>query len=160
MTDTRTMAKAGERTTHRATKGNYRWQGVEVLPYKEDERGLFKDITRQVLFSDSELAGELRYFEMAPGGYSTLERHEHMHAVLILRGSGHCLVGGEVKSLETRDLVTVPALTWHQFRATKGEPLGFLCMVNALRDKPQLPTAADLARLTADPAIAEFLRGV
>jgi hypothetical protein len=31
-------------------------------------------------------------------------------------------------------------------------------MVNALRDKPQLPTADDLARLTADPAIAEFLR--
>jgi hypothetical protein len=60
MTDTKTMAKAGERTTHRATKGSYRWQGVEVLPYKEDERGLFKDITRQVLFSDSELAGELR----------------------------------------------------------------------------------------------------
>ena len=77
---------------------------------------------------------------MAPGGFSTLERHEHMHAVLILRGRGHCLVGGEVRPLETRDLVTVPAMTWHQFRATKGEPLGFLCMVNATRDKPQLPS--------------------
>ena len=63
------------------------------LPYKEDERALFKAITRQVLFSDPELAGELRYFEVAPGGFSTLERHEHMHAVLILRGRGHCLVG-------------------------------------------------------------------
>jgi hypothetical protein len=52
----------------------------------------------------------------------------------------------------------VPPLTWHQFRATKSEPLGFLCMVNAQRDKPQLPTVEDLARLTADPAIAEFLR--
>jgi hypothetical protein len=52
----------------------------------------------------------------------------------------------------------VPALTWHQFRATKGEPLGFLCMVNAQRDKPQLPSAQDLARLAADPAIARFLR--
>ena len=39
----------------------------------------------------------------------------------------------------------MPPLTWHQFRATKGEPLGFLCMVNAQRDKPQLPTAEDLA---------------
>jgi mannose-6-phosphate isomerase-like protein (cupin superfamily) len=146
-----------DRVTHRRAQGDYRWDGVEQLPYKEDNRALFKSITRQVLFSDSELRGELRYFEVATGGFSTLERHEHMHAVLILRGSGHCLVGEEVKSLETRDLVTVPALTWHQFRATKGEPLGFLCMVNASRDKPQLPTAADLARLTADPAIAEFL---
>src|ERR1700686_88403 len=149
---------AGDRAVHRRAHADYRWDGVEELPYKEDDRALFKSITRQVLFSDSALNGELRYFEMAAGGFSTLERHEPMHPVLILRGRGHCLIGREVKSLETRDLVTVPALTWHQFRATQGEPLGFLCMVNALRDKPQLPTAEDLARLRADPAVAEFLR--
>jgi mannose-6-phosphate isomerase-like protein (cupin superfamily) len=131
---------------------------VEELPYKEDDRALFKSITRQVLFSDPELHGELRYFEVAPGGFSSLERHRHMHAVLILRGCGHCLVGGEVRPIETRDLVTVPAMTWHQFRATRGEPLGFLCMVNATRDKPQLPSAEDLAKLAADAKIAAFLR--
>ena len=151
--------EAGERPVHRRARADYRWDGVEQLPYKEDDRALFKSVTRQVLFSDAELHGELRYFEVAAGGFSTLERHQHMHAVLILRGRGHCLIGGEVKSLETRDLVTVPALTWHQFRATKGEPLGFLCMVDAERDKPQLPSAEDLARLTSDPAVAGFLRG-
>jgi mannose-6-phosphate isomerase-like protein (cupin superfamily) len=149
---------AGAPPVHRRAQADYRWEGVAELPYKEDDRALFKSITRQVLFSDSELQGELRYFEVAPGGFSTLERHQHMHAVLILRGRGHCLIGSEVKALETRDLVTVPALTWHQFRATLGEPLGFLCMVNALRDKPQRPTAEELARLAADPAVAEFLR--
>ena len=146
-----------KRTICRRALAAGRWDGVDRLPYKEDDRALFKSVSRQVLFSDPNLAGELRYFEVAADGFTSLERHEHMHAVLILRGRGHCLVGGEVKSLETRDLVTVPALTWHQFRATKGEPLGFLCMVNALRDKPQLPTAEDLARLTADPAVAAFL---
>jgi len=154
-------APAGEQhepTVHRRAHENYRWDGVDELPYKEDERALFKSITRQVLFSDPALHGELRYFEVAPGGFSTLERHQHMHAVLILRGRGQCLIGNEVRSLQTRDLVTVPPLTWHQFRATKGEPLGFLCMVNARRDKPQLPDAADLAGLTADPAVADFLR--
>jgi hypothetical protein len=80
-----------------------------------------------------------------------------MHAVLILRGRGDCLVGNEVRPIDTRDLVTVPAMTWHQFRATKGEPLGFLCMVNATRDKPQLPSQEDLARLKSHPAIAAFL---
>lgn len=149
----------GRRPIHRRAHGDYRWDGVAELPYKEDDRALFRAITRQVLFADSELAGELRYFEVAPGGFSTLERHEHMHAVLILRGRGHCLVGRDVKALETRDLVTVPAMTLHQFRATRGEPLGFLCMVNAQRDKPQLPSADELAQLKADPAIAEFLRG-
>ena len=141
---------------HRKDK-NYRWEGVEELPYKEDDRALFKSITRQVLFSDPAMDGELRYFEIAPGGFSTLERHEHMHAVLILRGRGHCMVGEEVKPLKERDLVTVPAMTWHQFRATGVEPLGFLCMVNAGRDKPQLPSAEDLARLSANAEIAAFL---
>jgi mannose-6-phosphate isomerase-like protein (cupin superfamily) len=148
---------AANKTTHRKARDDFRWEGVEQLPYKEDERALFKSITRQVLFADPELHGELRYFEVAPGGFSTLERHEHMHAVLILRGRGHCLVGREVRPIDTRDLVTVPALTWHQFRATADEPLGFLCMVNATRDKPQLPTQEDLARLKAEPAIAAFL---
>ena len=121
-----TSKTTSDQPVHRREHGDYRWDGVEQLPYKEDDRALFKSITRQVLFSDSELHGELRYFEVAAGGFSTLERHEHMHAVLILRGRGHCLIGGEVKSLETRDLVTVPALTWHQFRASKGEPLGIV----------------------------------
>src|SRR5713101_5624045 len=153
------MAESRDRPLHRRAQGDYRWEGVEQLPYMEDDRALFKSVTRQVLFSDADLSGELRYFEVAAGGFSTLERHSHMHAVLILRGRGHCLIGAEVKSLETRDLVTVPPLTWHQFRASKGEPLGFLCMVDAQRDKPQLPTAEDLARIAADPAVAEFLRG-
>ena len=137
---------SGEPPVHRKAR-HYRWDGVAVMPYKEDARALFKSITRQVLFADPHQESELRYFEVAPGGFSTLERHEHMHGVLILRGSGHCLVGDEVKSLKTNDLVTVPPMTWHQFRATRNEPLGFLCMVNAERDKPQLPTADDVDRL-------------
>jgi len=146
-----------DKSIHRKAK-DYRWEGVAELPYKEDDRVLFKSITRQVLFADPQLHGELRYFEVAPGGFSSLERHRHMHAVLILRGRGHCLVDNEVRPIETRDLVTVPAMTWHQFRATRGEPLGFLCMVNATRDKPQLPSAEDLAKLEADATIAAFLR--
>jgi mannose-6-phosphate isomerase-like protein (cupin superfamily) len=145
------------RIIHRKAR-EYRWEGVEERPYKEDDRALFRSITRQVLFSDPGMHGELRYFEVAAGGFSTLERHEHMHAVMILRGRGHCLVGNEVRPIETHDLVTVPPMTWHQFRATRGEPLGFLCMVNATRDKPQLPSADDLAKLQTDRTVAAFLR--
>jgi quercetin dioxygenase-like cupin family protein len=146
-----------ERAVHRKAGDDYQWEGVERRPYKEDERALFKTVTRQILFSDPELHGELRYFEVAPGGFSTLERHEHMHAVLILRGRGHCLVGQQVRPLATRDLVTVPPWTWHQFRATADEPLGFLCLVNAQRDKPQLPSPEDLAGLQENPEISAFL---
>jgi quercetin dioxygenase-like cupin family protein len=138
---------------------DYRWEGVDVLPYKEDARALYRTITRQVLFTDPNLHAELRYFEIAPGGFSTLERHAHMHAVLILRGRGNCLVGTRVSAVELRDLVTVPPLTWHQFRAGADDPLGCLCMVDAARDKPQLPSPDDLAQLNEHPQVAAFLSG-
>ena len=147
--DERTAARGP--AIHRKATPEYRWEGVERLPYKEDDRALFKSVSRQTLFSDPDLAGELRYFEVEPGGFSSLERHEHMHGVLILRGRGRCLVGNEVRAVATHDLVTVPAWTWHQFRATSEEPLGFLCMVNAARDKPHLPSEQDLAELRAEP---------
>ena len=141
----------------REFRRDYRWDGVTHLPYKEEGSAPFKSISRQVLFAEPELGCELRYFEMAAGGYSTLERHEHMHAVMILRGHGTCLVGQDVREVKPFDLVTIPSWAWHQFRASQGEPLGFLCMVNALRDKPQLPDAQELAALRANPAIAAFL---
>lgn len=146
-------------SARRAFDEAYRWERVPVHPYKDDGRALFKDVTRQILFARPDLAGELRYFEVAAKGHSTLERHEHVHGVLILRGRGQALVGGEVIDLEQNDLVTVPPMTWHQFRASAGEPLGFLCMVDAQRDKPQLPEPADLEHLKRDPAIAAFLAG-
>ena len=141
----------------RASQENYRWEGVAHLPYKEEGSAPFRAISRQILFSEAGLGCELRYFEMEPGGHSSLERHEHMHAVIVLRGHGHCLLGETVQPIKPHDLITVPAWTWHQFRATAGEPLGFLCMVNRARDKPQLPSAEQLAALKANPVIAAFL---
>ena len=142
----------------RAFDGNYRWDDVGLLAYKEEGAAPFKAITRQVLFQDSELRCELRYFEVAPGGYSTLERHQHTHGVMILRGEADVLVGGEVRAVKTHDLVRIPPMTWHQFRTRGEEPMGFLCMVNVERDKPQLPTDADLETLRRNPAVATFLR--
>ncbi|MFO0995856.1 MAG: cupin domain-containing protein [Alphaproteobacteria bacterium] len=150
---------ADESDRMRAFLDGFQWRDVERLAYKEEGSAPFKDITRQVLFSDPHLRSELRYFEMRPGGYSTLERHEHMHAVMILRGHGHCLLGSKVVAVKPHDLVSIPAMTWHQFRATRGEAFGFLCMVNAERDKPQLPTGAELAAMRGDARIAAFLDG-
>ena len=57
-------------------------------------------------------------------------------------------MGDEVFDLEEHDLVHVPPMTWHQFRAADDAPLGFLCMVNVDRDRPQLPDDTDLAART------------
>lgn len=136
----------------------FAWEEVERLRYKEEGVAPFRDVSRQVLFQDAALGCELRYFEVIPGGFSTLERHEHMHAVMILRGSGRCLLGDRVEAVAPFDLVSIPAMTWHQFQPDGAEPLGFLCMVNAERDRPQLPTAEDLAALRRDAAVAAFIR--
>ena len=135
----------------------YRWAAVERKRYKEEGTARFRDITRQTLFRRPDMLGELRYFEVAPGGHSTLERHVHVHAVMVLRGSGAVLVGEGVFPVKPYDLVTVPPSTWHQFRASADAPLGFLCMVDAGRDVPQVPDAGEIGRLRAIPAVASFL---
>jgi quercetin dioxygenase-like cupin family protein len=141
----------------RFIEDEFRWQGVAHQPYKQDGSAPFKDISRQVLFHENDLNCELRYFEMDAGGHSTLERHEHAHAVMILRGQGECLVGDTVRPVKQFDLVSIPSWTWHQFRASAGEPFGFLCMVNVVRDRPQLPTTEEVAALRQTPAVARFL---
>ena len=146
-----------EQPIRRAQPG-YRWEAVDVLAYKTEGAAPFKDVTRQCLFRADDLGCELRYFEVAAEGHSTLERHEHAHAVMVLRGRGACLVGERVQAIGPQDLIHIPAWTWHQFRANGAEPLGFLCMVNAARDRPQLPSDAELAALRLDPKIAAFIR--
>lgn len=135
----------------------FRWDGVDLREYKAAATSQHRDITRQTLFSRADMRGELRYFEIATAGHSTLERHVHAHAVMILRGMGRVLVGTRVRFIRAFDLVSIPPRTWHQFRAARDAPLGFLCMVDAERDRPELPAAADLAHLESHPEVAAFL---
>ena len=52
---------------YRRHAGEFHWQDVEVLAYKQTGEAPFKDVTRQVLFEDPQLACQWRYFEVAPG---------------------------------------------------------------------------------------------
>jgi gentisate 1,2-dioxygenase len=134
-----------------------RWADVELLHYKREGEAPFEGVTRQVLFEDAGGA-QWRYFEVTPGGHTTLERHVHTHAVMVLHGGGSCLVGNRIYRLGERDLVCVPPLTWHQFRAHQQGALGFLCLVSRQRDRPQLPSDEQIAELRADPQVAAFIR--
>ena len=132
----------------RRHNGAFRWEGVDVLAYKQEGSAPFKDVTRQVLFDSEDPPAQLRYFEVAPGGHTTLERHEHVHAVMVIRGRGECLIGNEAHAIRQNDLVSVPPMTWHQFHAAADEPLGFLCLVASNRDRPQLPAEHEVAAIT------------
>lgn len=131
---------------------------MEVLPYKEDGT-LFRSVTRQLLAEGGAgLPVELRYFEVGPGGHSTLERHEHEHLVVIARGCGRVMVGERISEVSEGDVVQIEPMTWHQFRAAEQAPLGFYCVVHQVRDRPQRPDAATLSELSQSPEIAEFIR--
>ena len=74
----------------------FRWEGVEERDYKESEgerRGMgWRGLTRHTLVPGGSVAAgfEQRYFEIEPGGYSSLEKHEHVHVVVTLRGAAAC----------------------------------------------------------------------
>lgn len=118
-----------------------RWPEIPVRAYKEMPEA-YRDVTRRVLLGAGEgeeaLAFELRYFEVAAGGFSSLERHEHPHAVVILAGKGEVRLGERRFEIEPFDAVYVAPGEPHQFLASRGEPLGFLCLVDRVRDRPEL----------------------
>lgn len=139
----------------------YRWEAVPVHEYKT-EGTHFRDVTRQTLLGDQDDEQALnfvtRYFEVQPGGYTTLERHDHPHSVVILRGSGEVILQDRVATLAPHDVVYVAPQTVHQFHATGAEPLGFLCVVDRDRDRPQLPDDDEAKALAQVEAVGRRMR--
>jgi quercetin dioxygenase-like cupin family protein len=121
-------------------RNDYRWEGVEREAYKsgQEEGRAWRDIIRQVLVGKyaEETSFHLRYFEIAPGGYSSLEKHGHAHVVIAIRGTGRAILGATAYDLKPLDTVYVAPWTPHQFLATDSEPFGFFCIVDAHRDRP------------------------
>ncbi len=141
---------------------DFRWHDVERKNYKT-EGTHFKGITRQTLLGENEGEQDLnfitRYFEIQPGGYSSLEKHEHPHSVVMLRGRGRVILGERVEEVAPFDCVYVSPGTLHQFHALGDEPLGFLCVVDRARDRPQLPSAEELAALMKNPITRDVVKG-
>jgi quercetin dioxygenase-like cupin family protein len=141
----------------------FRWRGVEEKAYKfapGNERGMgWRGVTRMTLASPSDISSgfELRYFEIEPDGYSSLEKHRHVHFVVALRGSGRALVGDAVFELEPFDAIYVAPLTPHRWLNAGDEPFGFLCTVDAERDRPQPLDDAEWESLQKNPAAAPYV---
>ncbi len=120
------------------------WAGVEPARYKDEAEGAgcFLGATRHTLLGAARegpgaaLDFELRYFELAPGGYSSLERHAHPHAVVVLKGKGTVRLGDSVEPVAPFDVVYVAPHQVHRFSADGAESLGFLCIVDRDRDRP------------------------
>jgi len=140
---------------------DFHWSGIVKKEYKTDGAH-FRDIVRHTLLGEADdeknLGSVLRYFEIEPGGYSSLERHRHPHAVIVVRGRGQVILGDRVEPIGHLDCVYVAPGTFHQFHATENEPLGFLCVVDRERDRPLLPTAEERAQLAEHLAVAKLMK--
>lgn len=144
-------------------QATFRWLGVEPRPYKPHavaERGMgSRGISRHRFVDPEALPAqfELRYFELEPEGYSSLEKHEHAHFVIALRGAGLALVGREVLELKPLDAVRVPPLAPHRWMNRGDGPFGFLCPVDASRDRPRPLDQAEWEALRGDPRTAPYV---
>lgn len=150
---------------HRAFDSEaFAWEGVAPRAYKlggsSAAGAAWKDVVRHTLTGSpgDPAAFQLRYFEIGPGGYSSLEKHRHVHTILVLRGAGVVVVGREVFRVGPFDILSVPPSTPHQFVNDGREPFGFLCPVDAERDAPQPLTVEELDALLAIPQVRAAIR--
>jgi quercetin dioxygenase-like cupin family protein len=156
---------AGERVPRRIPfdPATFRWAGVQEQAYKfslGDQRGMgWQGVTRHTLGEPERLGAgfELRYFELEPGGYSSVEKHAHVHLVVAVRGAGRALVGTALIDLAPLDALYVPPMTPHRWLNEGGEPFGFLCTVDADRDAPQPLDDAEWEALRANPVTAPYV---
>lgn len=131
-----------QRTLLRFDPSTFSWDGVGRQAYKPSVPTAlaWEGVTRQTLIGAAAepVAFHLRYFELAPGGFSSLERHRHAHTIVVIRGRGRVRVGEELLEVRPFDTVYVPPDVPHQFlNPDGGEPFGFLCPVDAKRDAPR-----------------------
>ncbi|MCY3018058.1 MAG: RuBisCO large subunit C-terminal-like domain-containing protein, partial [Planctomycetota bacterium] len=136
---------------HRETAGyrhvpfepSWNWLGRARVEYKGEKRIPFKDISRVELFGKSgeESGFEVRYFEIQPGGFSSREKHQHVHCIVAVRGLGQLTVDDRRYVLKPHDLAYVPPLAVHQLHNEGPEPFGFFCIVDRERDRPLDPGA-------------------
>src|SRR5262249_1537435 len=126
MTSRPAPAASGSRVLRCA--GGFRWPGVPVVEYKE-AAAHHRGVARVGLVGEQgeATAFHLRYFEIAPGGFTSLEKHVHEHAVVVLCGSGEVQLGPSVHRLGPGDVVYVGPEEVHQFRnPSPSAPFGFL----------------------------------
>ncbi len=133
------------------------WEGIEPAGYTPDAPGT--GVARHTIVgsrkADVSERGphmELRYFEVAPGAASRLEKHEHEHYVIVRRGLGYAVIDDTATEIGPDDIVYVGPFELHQFVNRGATPFGFYCFVDTRRDFSQSPTAEELARLEASPA--------
>lgn len=119
----------------------FNWAGRESEAYKDSTSLPFKGIRRVELIGKAgeRTHFELRYFEVEPGGFTSLEKHNHTHVIIGARGEGVMVSGKDRFAVKQMDIAYVEPLEVHQLRNESAAPFGFFCIVDRERDRPRSP---------------------
>ncbi len=156
-----TAVSGYEAAYYRFRPEDHGWEGVERKAYAEATAGrFFTGVDRQVIIGhhSGRPSMQLRYFEVAPGGHSALEKHRHEHLVIGARGVGRVIVGHEVRELREKDALYIGPDTPHQFVNTGTAPFGFFCIVASERDRPRDLDPEEQAAIDRDPQARALVR--
>jgi len=117
---------------------SFQWEGRPPAVYKADQALPFRGVARHELIGggSEQTAFDLRYFEVQPGGFTSLEKHQHTHTIICIRGAGVLLRGERRQPLRRLDIAYIGPLEPHQLRNETSEPFGFFCIVDRDRDRP------------------------
>lgn len=110
------------------------WSGSRQRKYDSDSAS---GVTESWLIGKAEGAKNyaLRYYEVKPHGFSREESHEHDHGIIILHGEGEVQLDGKTVSVEPGDVIYIPPNERHQLRNRGEAPLGFFCIIPAVRTR-------------------------
>ena len=109
-------------------KDQFQWEDVEGVPY--DVEGI-KSAAKHILIGEKEGAPNsiMRYFNLAPGGHSKLERHPQEHEVLVIRGKGKVRIKDTEFIVNPFDAVFIEGNELHQFSNPFDRSFGFICVI-------------------------------
>ena len=138
----------------------FEWDGVSKAEYKQQaENQTFYRVTRQnIISSEDGVDFEVRYFECDSLGYTTLEKHQHTHVVMIARGCGRVIIRQHIYDAKPFDYFLIPEWQPHQLINAAEEPFGFFCTVNARRDKFTLLTREETETLKQNKQIKDIIK--
>ncbi|MHC4462060.1 MAG: cupin domain-containing protein [Planctomycetota bacterium] len=71
----------------------------------------------------------MRMFELQPGGFTPLHKHQHEHEVFVIEGEGIFVYEGKEYQFNRDYVIFVPGNKEHQFRNTGNSILRLLCLI-------------------------------
>lgn len=112
----------------------FQWDSARTRRYGNDPSN---QVTETWMIGKKEGAENFafRYYQLEDGARSREEQHQHDHGVFVLQGTGEVLLGEEVHPISRGDIIYIPPDVLHQLRNTGQDPLGFICVIPARREK-------------------------